>query len=55
MPGAILIVDDSATARLLMEKAVQVFSAIEVVKAATAEEGLAVLRGRMRKAPGGVA
>lgn len=45
-PGAILIVDDSATARSLMEKAVQVFSTIEVVKAATAEEGLAVLRGR---------
>lgn len=45
-PGAILIVDDSATARSVMEKAIQLFSTAEVVKAATAEAGLAVLRER---------
>lgn len=46
IPGAILIVDDSATARAVMEKAIQLFSTKDVIKAATAEDGLAALRQR---------
>lgn len=44
--GAVLIVDDSATARALIERALRVFMDVEVVKVAEAEVGLEVLRRR---------
>lgn len=42
--GAILIVDDSSTARSVMEKAIRLFRAEDVIKAASLDAGLAVLR-----------
>lgn len=46
IPGAILIVDDSMTARSLIERAIQQFFTHDVIKAASAEAGLAVLCDR---------